>query len=67
MTGRKDVVFGHYEESGGNRFKLWNKGKTRYMSHFIDRIEKHETHRPDVAKLTLNADGDYTKGLTFGP
>ena len=66
MTGRKDVVFGHYESSG-KRFKLWNRDRTRYMSHLIDRIEKHETHRPGVAKLTLNADDDYTKDLTFGP
>ncbi|HET9332647.1 MAG TPA: hypothetical protein VFQ21_03590 [Gemmatimonadota bacterium] len=66
MPGPKDVVFGFYEDDGSGRFKLWNKARTQYMSHLIARIEKKEEHRPGVTKLTLDADGDYTKDLSFG-
>jgi hypothetical protein len=67
MPGPKDVVFGFYEDDGRTRFKLWNKARTQYMSHMKARIEKKESHQPGVTKLTLNADGDYTKDLRFGP
>jgi len=67
MTAPKDIVFGYYEDAGGGRFKLWNKTRTCYMSHMTERIEKKETHRPGVTKLTLRADGDYAKDLITWP
>ena len=68
MPGPKDVVFGIYKD-WGNRFKLWNKDETRWMSHYKDRIEKKEDlpGHAGVTKLTLDASGDYVEKLKFGP